>query len=138
MTKTTGTLERYTFAAAELGESMQSPDTCDCCGREGLKRTVKLLSPAGRSVWFGLGCAARAMGVGVDVVRQARRDAEAAAMANERAAEQAVWRAEDAQWQRFLDSVAPGLDRFRQIHEVLGGMASARAAYRAWLAGGAA
>jgi hypothetical protein len=121
----------FRFAELARGDSLQSPDVCDCCGREGLKRTVKLVSPGGTVVWYGVGCAARAMSVGVDVVRAARRDAAAALEANEAVARRERDRAEDAAWQAFLDRAAgPGPDRFSQIQR-LGGIGPARAAWRA-------
>ncbi len=120
----------YQFAELAPGESLQSPETCDCCGREGLKRTIKLINPEGRPVWFGVGCAAKALSVGAEVVRAARKGALDAAEAAESKARHAAWKAEDSRWQAFLDRQAgAGLDRFEQIQK-LGGMSSARAQYR--------
>lgn len=135
----------YRYAELEPGESFQSPDVCDCCGREGLKRTVKLVNPAGRSVWFGVGCAARAMSVGVDEVRAARKDAEARAWQNEQKARDEARRAADEPFQAFLnDAAGTGPDvaeweggqtsRFKQL-EKLGGYAAARALYAAKASG---
>jgi hypothetical protein len=101
----------YRFAELGPGESLQSPDACDCCGREGLKKTVKLVNPAGRVVWFGTGCAARAMGL-----RPLQEEAR-----------------QDAAWTLFLSKHAPGLDRFEAI-QALGGMAVARAKFKAEMA----
>lgn len=124
------------FRFAELGpmERLTSPDTCDCCGREGLKRTVKLISPAGRPVWYGTGCAARAMGCPTKTVTKARKAAHDAAYAAERKQKAAESRAREAAWQAFLDAnavgVAPGAgNRFEQIQS-LGGYAAAKAMYR--------
>jgi hypothetical protein len=126
----TTSLNGYSFAELGPGESLQSPDTCDCCERTGLKKTVKLVSPAGRVVWFGTGCAARAMGCQPLVVRQARAAAEATAIEKARVERCRIWAAEDAVWGAFLAVAAPGHDgnRFKQI-EALGGYSAARAAF---------
>ena len=131
-------LNGFRFAALARGESLQSPDVCACCGRDGLKKTVKLINPAGRAVWFGTGCAARAMGVKPLVVRDAARSAEMTAADIERRERATEERAEDMRWQAFLDEVAPSAavswdgrpNRFEQIDR-LGGYAAARAAYLA-------
>lgn len=132
----------YRFAELATGESLTSPDTCDCCERTGLKKTVKLVNPAGRVVWFGVGCAARAMGCEPMVVRKARAEALTAAEENERKARSEAHAKEDAAYQAFLDTHAGIVnawdgkrDRFRQA-EKLGGIGAARAAYRAWCAKG--
>jgi len=130
------TLNGYRFAELAIGESLQSPDTCDCCGREGLNRTVKLVNPAGCVVWFGTGCAARAMSIGIDEVRVAQKDAESRSHANVRKAAEEVFRAQDAAWQDFLNREAGYIyqwergpvDRFAQICK-LGGMSAAKALF---------
>lgn len=119
----------YRFAELAQGEGLQSPSVCDCCGREELKRTVKLINPEGRSVWYGAGCAARAMNVEKKVVTAAKKAAEDRAYELERSERQAAWKLTDAAWQAFLDRVAPGMDRYDQIRS-LGGMAKARELYR--------
>lgn len=125
-------LNGYRFAELARGESLQSPDVCDCCGREDLKKTVKLVNPDGRVVWFGVGCAARAMGCKPLMVKHARQDAIDACAAAERVAQFEIDRAEDARWQAYLDSAAPAHtgNRFKQI-EALGGWAASRAGYAA-------
>jgi hypothetical protein len=129
----------YRFAELATGESLTSPDTCDCCERTGLKKTVKLVNPAGRVVWFGVGCAARAMGCEPMVVRKARADALTVAEENARKARQEAAKKEDDRWQCFLDRASGALngggtrDRFEQIRK-LGGMAVARESYRSWCA----
>lgn len=115
----------YCFAELARGEAMQSPSVCDCCGREDLKRTIKLINPEGRVMWVGCGCAARLMGAPVKVVRAAKKAAEDRADAAEQAEKQAQHRLTDATWQAFLDSQVPGMDRYNQIR-ALGGMAKAR------------
>jgi hypothetical protein len=119
----------YRFAQLSLGESLTSPTACDCCGREDLKRTVKLVNPEGRTVWFGTGCAARAMGLLPKVVRAAKKSAEAAAMSEHEQAARAQHVTADAAWQAFLDAAAGPGDRFTQIQR-LGGMPAARAKFK--------
>lgn len=121
----TTTNNGYRFAELARGEALQSPSVCDCCGREDLKRTIKLINPEGRPVWFGCGCAARVMGIGIKTVRAAKKRAEDAACEAEQAAKRAAHEVTDAMWQAFLDRNAPGLDRYNQIR-TLGGMAKAR------------
>lgn len=115
----------YRFAELARGEALQSPSVCDCCGREDLKRTIKLINPDGRPVWYGCGCAARVMGIETKTVRAAKKAAEDRAYEAEQAAKRAQHRLDDATWQAFLDRVAPGLNRYEQIRS-LGGMAKAR------------
>lgn len=63
-------------------------DTCDCCGRTNLKRTVCLHDHlTGEDVFFGTACAAKAKGVTVTEVKADIRAAQAA----ERAAAQAAF-----------------------------------------------
>src|SRR5690606_28942982 len=122
----------YQFAELARGESLQSPSVCDCCGREGLKKTVKLVNPEGRIVWFGVGCAAKAMSCPEKLVRKAREAAIDAETTRERAERDREWRERDAQWQAFLDASGPEFvrNRLRQI-EALGGYAKARARFLA-------
>lgn len=116
----------YRYAELARGEALQSPSVCDHCGREDLKRTIKLINPEGRAVWIGAGCAARLMSVDVKAVRAAKKAAEDKAYEAEQAAKQAARRLDDAAWQAFLDSATrPGMDRYEQIR-ALGGMAKAR------------
>jgi hypothetical protein len=118
----------YRFAQLSIGESLTSPTVCECCEREDLKRTVKLVSPEGRAVWFGTGCAARAMGIAPKLVRAAKRDAEATAVAEQDAIVRAQRASVDAAWQAFLDATAGVGERFSQI-ERLGGYKVARALF---------
>jgi hypothetical protein len=129
----------YRYAKLAAGESLCSPETCDCCGREGLKKTIKLINPAGCPVWFGVGCAARAMGVAGHEVRAARADQVEAQRQNEVRARAEAAAVRDRAWQAFLNEAAgTGADvcdwqgpcRFKQIQK-LGGMAAARARFEA-------
>lgn len=126
----------YRFAEFARGESLQSPDVCDCCGREGLKKTVKLINPEGRVVWFGVGCAARAMSCPEKLVRREREDAIDRERLAARTEQFQKDQAEDAVWQAFLDgaSAEHAGNRFKQI-AALGGYPAARAQFLA--AGGA-
>jgi hypothetical protein len=118
----------FRFAELACGESLCSPTACDCCGREDLKRTVKLINPEGCVVWFGTGCAAVAMGLTKPAVRKAKKAVEDAAESAERAANDAARKVEDSRWQAFLDAQVGKADRFTQI-EKLGGYAKARAKF---------
>lgn len=81
-------------------------------------------------VWFGRGCAAKAMGIGIREYEQQAKEMQKVADDAERCARDAAWKAEDGAWQAFLDARAPGLDRFRQI-ESLGGYSAAQGLYKA-------
>jgi hypothetical protein len=124
----TTTQNGFKFAELARGESLQSPDTCECCERQDLKRTVKLINPAGRVVWYGTGCAAKAMSVGINVVRAARREQESHAAALARIERDRAAHARYVEFQAWLDARVPALrgNRFGQL-EALGGMAAARA-----------
>jgi hypothetical protein len=111
--------------------------TCDCCGRKNLKSTIAL-EVNDETVYYGLTCAASALGRTAKEVRTGARLADKAA-ADARTAEfRAKHASEDAAWQSFLDLAAPefsksfmnGPDRFRQIDKI-GGYTAARAAFEA-------
>ncbi len=120
----------YRYAELARGESLCSPDTCGHCGRTNLKKTIKLITPTGSAVWFGVGCAARAMGVGLKEVKAAKASAEAALAFQLRSARMDEDRKEEAVWQAFLDRHAPAQhgNRFKQI-EAMGGWSVARPLY---------
>lgn len=92
---------------------------CECCGREELKKTVKLAGPSG-TVRYGTGCAARALGLtGAEVTRRATAaqvEADAAA-SRARAAASA---AEMARWTAHLIARTGGLYRYDGAPDVLG------------------
>jgi hypothetical protein len=107
--------------------------TCDCCGKTGLKSTVALSIDGGDAVYFGVTCAARAIGSTVKVVRAETKTADDAREAAEKQAREEQFRAEMAAWDAWLAANAPGgSDRFTRI-QALGGMTAARAAYKAAL-----
>ncbi len=120
----------YRPAGMSFMDRMNVPTTCGCCDRQGLKTTVKLVGPAGEIVWMGTGCAAKAMGVGVDVFRRAAREADTVLASAEAAAAKVVSDAECARWFAWLTFHAGPGDVIVQIGR-LGGYAAARAAYRA-------
>jgi hypothetical protein len=66
-----------TFPPTFLGIS-DEVDSCDCCGRGGLKRTVALRFEDG-DLFYGVDCAARALGMTATAVRNAATNAQAAA-----------------------------------------------------------
>ena len=126
----------YKYAELARGEALTSPETCDCCGRQGLKKTVKLVNPGGRVVWYGTGCAAKAMGGEQKLVEKKRKEAIKRADDAERKARQAKIDADSMDWFCFLSRTAGAMfswdgkiDRFAQIQK-LGGMTEARRLYR--------
>lgn len=105
--------------------------SCDCCGRADLKSTVALSVDGSEPVYYGVVCAARALATTAKDVRQRARTADEARQERERAAAEAVHRAEFANWSGWLAQAAPaGTCVFTRI-AALGGFTSARAAYEA-------
>jgi hypothetical protein len=115
----------YRPAGMSAQDRLNMPTECSCCGREGLKRTVKLVSPDGFTVWMGTGCAAKAMGIDGPTFRDLAKAADAE-LEGARRAEQA---AETARWFAFLDAHSDAASVSEQI-TALGGLAAARAAYK--------
>ena len=103
---------------------------CDCCGRADLKSTVALSFNNAEPVYFGVVCAARALGWDSRYVKAETRKADDARIERENAARRAAHEAEVAPWFAFLAANGSGPDTFRQI-ESLGGYAAARALYLA-------
>lgn len=56
-------------------------DSCDCCGRQGLKKVVWLETAAGEIVAYGTGCAARVLGLEGTPAEQRKAIAELAQVA---------------------------------------------------------
>jgi len=107
-------------------------DTCGCCGKTGLKRTVVIRQDNGDLDFFGTTCAAEALKLSAkDVTAQARK-AEAA---KQRAADQARAKqaeAEFAEWVSFLrTATGMGGHDVGAMVTALGGFAPARAAFLA-------
>jgi hypothetical protein len=49
----------YRVSNVSSFERMNAPTTCQHCGLENLKTTVKMVDPTGQSLWMGTGCARR-------------------------------------------------------------------------------
>ncbi len=109
--------------------------TCDCCGRADLKSTVAISIDEADPVFFGVVCAARALGRSAKDVRTETRRADNAKAAAEAAARKAKQDADFRLWTSYLDARSPGPrgDVFRKI-EALGGYTLARAGFDALLA----
>lgn len=105
-------------------------DTCDCCGRKGLKSTVALSINDGEAVYYGVTCAAHALKRSPKEVLSESHKADRARAEAERIAREQAHRAEMAPWLAFLASNGTGHDTFTRI-ESLGGYKAARAAYLA-------
>lgn len=71
MTNTANTTARY----RALGTT-QDFDTCECCGRTGLKKVVALQTPEGDITYFGTACAAKATGWTTTEVTRAAKKAD--------------------------------------------------------------
>lgn len=106
-------------------------DSCDCCGKSNLKRTVALADAddGGEVVFFGTTCAARAMKIPAAEVRKGARDVQRAKDSAAAAARDAAARVEREAWFAFLlektgkTSVAEGI-------LAMGGITTARAAFK--------
>ena len=121
---------KFEYAVLGPGESLCSPDTCDCCGRDGLKKTVKLVHPSGNAVWYGVGCAAKAMSLKNGEVERARKAQISDLEDSERKSRAVAFHAEQAEWVAFLIRAAGPGEIIDQIAR-LGGMQAARAMMRA-------
>lgn len=106
-------------------------DSCDCCGRANLKVYVVMENlEDGEVCRFGTGCAAKLEQVPATVIKAEGREADRARREAERAEQAKRQAAETADWFAFLDREAgPGevIDQYTR----LGGLAAARAAWRA-------
>jgi hypothetical protein len=115
---------------------------CDCCGRDNLKKTVKLLGPNG-VVRYGTGCAAKALGLKSGEVTSRANAAQKEADAAAAKVKDEAGRAERNQWFSFIADHyaavfgAPAPRNYKGDLEViasvkaLGGFATVTAAYRA-------
>jgi hypothetical protein len=101
-------------------------DTCDCCGRKDLKRTVALLDGHGEAVYYGTECAAQALRSTAKEVRKEAKAAQAKADAVVRAERERKAAAELATWRRWLTEQT-GKSEIAQAIQALGGFAAARA-----------
>lgn len=119
----------YRPAGMSAFDRLNTPTECGHCGRSGLKVTVKMVDPAGVTVWMGTGCAAKALGMPAVEFNALRKAADAAVASAEEAARRLAADAAHAAWKAFLDSAAGPGDTVLQITR-LGGYAAARAAYK--------
>ncbi|MEY4672444.1 MAG: hypothetical protein RL148_228 [Planctomycetota bacterium] len=104
--------------------------TCDCCGRNDLKRAVALKNADGAVVYFGTSCAAQALNWTDKAVTVAAKKAHAEALEAAAAARRAKDDLEFAAWRRWLVARTGGTEVGAMIAQ-LGGFAAARAAYAA-------
>lgn len=121
----------WTPAGMSFLDRLNTPTECGCCGREGLKKTVKMSGPGG-IVWMGTTCAAKAMNLGVAQFRTEARTADTAVADAERAERDAANNADEVAWEAYLLTHAGPGPRVEQIAR-LGGFGAARAAFRASL-----
>lgn len=110
-------------------------DSCDCCGRRNLKRTVAL-DLDGEVVYFGTTCAAVALGLPAKEVAARAKTAQDEIDAAARAKASAEREAATQRWFAFLAARTgiPTTGRDAKVFEAiqsLGGMTAARALYRA-------
>lgn len=122
-------MKSFRPVATTAQERMNLPSTCDCCGREGLVKTIKMAGE-GAVMWMGVGCAAKGTGESVTAIRRAAREANQAADDQESRERGARHLAEYNAFQVYLDAAAGPGDRFTQLQR-LGGYSVARAAYLA-------
>lgn len=108
--------------------------TCDCCGKTRLKSAVALSLDGGEAVYYGVVCAARAIGRSEKEVRAGARAADKAKAKAKAEAEQkahhAAFMAERDRWGAWLRANGTGRDEHEQ-EKSLGGYAAAWRAFRA-------
>lgn len=102
--------------------------TCECCGRSDLKSTVALSIDESDAVYYGVTCAARALGRPANEIRVEARKADQEKARLERKAREERYERESAPWFSFLAHHGVGSDNFRRI-ESLGGYKAARAKF---------
>lgn len=112
----------------EILGTTDAVDTCGCCGKTGLKRTVRMRLENGEVEYLGTTCAARATGTTAAEARVAALDAQRAADLTARAAVDAPRVAEAVAWLQFLVDRTGGGEVAAMV-EKLGGFAAARAAF---------
>ncbi len=106
--------------------------TCDCCGKTNLKSTLALSVDGGEAVYYGVVCAARAIGRSEKEVRSGARAADKAkakaAAEAERKAHYEAFVAQRARWQAWLQANGTGRDDYER-EASLGGYATAWRAF---------
>lgn len=95
-------------------------DSCDCCGKTNLKRTVVLRTEDGEFVFFGTTCAARAMKRTVKEVKAGIKSAEDRKREIERAAWQKAQDEEHARWVAHLVAKTGGIKDWSGSWDILG------------------
>lgn len=109
-------------------------DVCDCCGKKNLKSTVAISVDDGDAMYYGVVCAARALGSNPKYIRTEAKRADDEKQRAARAAREAVRDAEYVQWACWL-LAATGLRGFDGRVDVygaiqsLGGYTAAKALY---------
>jgi hypothetical protein len=103
--------------------------SCECCGRENLKKTVAISLDDADPMYFGTTCAARAVGWAAADMRRSIKRVEDEQKEKARLARNARIVAEQCAWFTWLDAHAPNINStFEQIQS-LGGYQAARAAF---------
>ena len=105
-------------------------DTCDCCGRTNLKRTVALRDSGGEVGFYGTTCAALLLRREAKDVRREAREAQDRIEEATRAEKQRASQAELERWTAFLRQRSGINADVATMIRALGGFASARSAYR--------
>ena len=93
-------------AATTALERASMPSTCECCGREELKRTVKMVS-GDTVMWVGVGCAAKGTSVSVREINATERTAQGEADAARTIIVAAEHAAHMVRWHAHLDARCP-------------------------------
>lgn len=123
MNTTSTTARRFTIEGVT-----DQVDTCECCGRQDLKRAVALSDEHGEVVFMGVVCAAAAMRLPADAVRTGAKSAQAAKDAEVAKAKAAKADEEFAAWSRFLRTQT-GKEGVFEAVQSLGGITAARALF---------
>jgi len=107
-------------------------DTCECCGRDNLKRTVALRDlDTGEVEFFGTTCAAHLLKMKATDLRSDARQVQRWKDEAARKARMEQARKDAAPWFRFLRESTDATEVADQIRE-LGGFAAARSKFAAW------
>lgn len=81
---------KFRPAATSAMERANVPSVCECCGREDLKKTVKVTNGE-TTLWMGTGCAAKACGIGIKEFGKALKEEQTRHDSAARAAKIAEW-----------------------------------------------
>ncbi len=116
--------------AVEYLGTTDEVSTCDCCGKTNLKSTVAVSVDGGETQYYGVVCAARALGRSAKEVKAGAKKADDDKAAREAAAQREADRARDARWQAFLDARVPQ-HKGNRLEQVLALGPAGRAEFRA-------